>query len=129
MLIQQSSSMFKGNTSLMRVRMRAKVNKPLCQRNLLIYASWIHSSKMASCVCGWSSVTSTHSARHPAIQPKINHIVDLIIRYYHEVCGHSGLEHTLSLIRQRYWIINPRTAVRHIVNQCRQLPQMSSAHD
>ena len=60
----------------------------------------------------------SNSARHPTILPKPDHTVDLIIRHYHEVCGHSGLEYTLSLIRQHYWIINPRTAVRQVLNNC-----------
>ena len=60
----------------------------------------------------------SNSARHPTILPKSDHTVDLIIRHYHEVCGHSGLEYTLSLIRQHYWIINPRTAVRQVLNNC-----------
>lgn len=58
------------------------------------------------------------AARHPIILPKTDHIVDLIIRHYHELSGHSGLEHTLSLIREKFWIINPRSTVRSILNNC-----------
>ena len=55
---------------------------------------------------------------HPAILPKEHHIVDLIIRWFHETSQHSGREHVLSLTRQRYWIISGRQAVRHILNNC-----------
>lgn len=41
-------------------------------------------------------------AKHPATLPKNHHVSDLIIRHYHLVSGHSGAEHTLSLIRQKY---------------------------
>ncbi len=57
-------------------------------------------------------------AKHPVILPKNHHVVTLIVNYYHKLCGHSGLEYTLSLIRQRYWIINGRPTVRKVLNQC-----------
>ena len=47
--------------------------------------------------------------KHPAIIPKDNHISKLIARYYHSTKGHSGLRHTLSLIREKFWIIQARS--------------------
>lgn len=55
---------------------------------------------------------------HPVILPKKHHVVKLIIQYYHHVAGHSGLVYALSLTRQRYCIINRRSAVRSILNEC-----------
>ena len=57
-------------------------------------------------------------ARHPVILPKHHHVVTLITNHYHNLYGHSGLEYTLSLIQQKYWIINGRRTVRRILNQC-----------
>ena len=56
--------------------------------------------------------------RHPVILPKKHHVVDLIIRHYHLLSGHSGQEYVLSLIRKSFWIIKGRVAVRRVVNQC-----------
>ena len=56
--------------------------------------------------------------RHPVILPKKHHVVDLIIRHYHLLSGHSGQEYVLSLIRKSFWIIKGRVAVRRIVNRC-----------
>ena len=50
-------------------------------------------------------------ARHPVILPRKHHMVKLLIQYYHHLAGHSGLEYTLSLARQRYWIINRKSVV------------------
>ena len=36
-------------------------------------------------------------AKHPVILPKDHHISGLIIRHYHLISGHSGVEHTLSM--------------------------------
>ena len=56
--------------------------------------------------------------RHHEILPKKHHVVDLIVRHYHLLSGHSGQEYVLSLIRKSYWIIKGRVAVRRVVNWC-----------
>ncbi|KAL9951191.1 hypothetical protein ACROYT_G043811 [Oculina patagonica] len=67
--------------------------------------------------------------KHPVILPRKHHVVNLIINYYHRASGHSGVEYTLSLIRQQFWIIGARSSVRNILNTCfdcrrRQAPTM-----
>jgi hypothetical protein len=57
-------------------------------------------------------------AKHPAILPKRHHIVKLIVNHFHAASGHSGKEYTLALIRQRFWIINARSAVRQVIKAC-----------
>ena len=68
-------------------------------------------------------------AKHPVILPRKHHITKLIINHYHRASGHSGVEYTLSLIREKYWIVGARSNVRNIVNTCfscrrRQAPVM-----
>lgn len=57
-------------------------------------------------------------AKHPVLLPKDHHVSELIMRYYHKISGHSGLEHTLSLIRQKYWIVQVRVPLRRILSSC-----------
>ena len=57
-------------------------------------------------------------SKHPMILPKSHHVVTLIIRHYHQVSGHSGVEHVLSLIRERFWIIGARAVVRKSLRAC-----------
>ena len=57
-------------------------------------------------------------AKHQIILPNKHHVVDLIVRYYHLMSGHSGLEHVLSMIRGKFWILRARTAVRRAVIDC-----------
>ena len=57
-------------------------------------------------------------ARNPVILPKKAHVVDLLVRHYHARAGHSGREHVLSLIREKYWIIKGRMAVRRVLSSC-----------
>ena len=56
--------------------------------------------------------------KHPAILPKDHHISKLIVRYYHSTSDHSGLEHTLSLIREKFWVVHARTLLRRILSSC-----------
>ena len=57
-------------------------------------------------------------AKYPLVVPKIHHVVDLIVTYYHNMCGHSGREHTLALIRQRFWLVKGRSVVSRVIRQC-----------
>ena len=59
-----------------------------------------------------------NDSKYPAIPPKNHHIVDMIVRHYHHLSGHSGKEHVLVLIRERYWIIQARVAVRKVLSRC-----------
>ena len=56
--------------------------------------------------------------KHPIILPKGHYVAQLIIQYYHHPSGHSGIEYTLSLICQKYWIINARSTVRRVLEKC-----------
>ena len=45
-------------------------------------------------------------------------LINLLVRHYHVKAGHSGREHVLSLIREKYWIIKGRMAVRRVLSSC-----------
>ena len=57
-------------------------------------------------------------ARNPIILPKKSHVVDLIVRNCHEIFGHVGREHVLSLLREKFWLVGGRTTVRRVLNAC-----------
>ena len=57
-------------------------------------------------------------AKHPIILPTSHQVVRLIISYYHYTSGHSGTEHVLSMIREKFWIVKARAAVRKFLNAC-----------
>ena len=57
-------------------------------------------------------------ARNPIILPKKSHVVDLIVRNCHEIFGHVGREHVLSLLRETFWLVGGRTTVRRVLNAC-----------
>lgn len=59
------------------------------------------------------------NAKHPMILPRDDHVTTLVIRYVHEYnTGHSGREHVLSVVRQKYWIPRARPMVKRVLQQC-----------
>ena len=57
-------------------------------------------------------------AKHPAILPKDHHVSKLILRKIHQQAGHSGRNHMLSLLRQKYWIPCANSLSRKIISEC-----------
>lgn len=49
--------------------------------------------------------------KHPLILSKDQHISKLIIKDIHQLLGHSGRNHTLLVLRRKYWITNSNAAV------------------
>ncbi|XP_046560324.1 uncharacterized protein LOC124269353 [Haliotis rubra] len=57
-------------------------------------------------------------AKHQMILPKAHHVARLIGHHYDELLGHSGREHVLSQMRQRFWIISARATINEILRNC-----------
>ena len=53
--------------------------------------------------------TLSPESKNQIILPRDDHVSRLIIYHYHKACGHSGREHVLSRIRERFWITKGRT--------------------
>ena len=58
------------------------------------------------------------ASRNPVILPKSHYVSDIIIQEYHYASGHFGHEYVLSLIREKYWIIQARVPIKRIVRNC-----------
>lgn len=69
----------------------------------------------------------SENAKHPSILPKNHHVTDLIIRHYHLLSSHAGKEHVLSMLRERFWIVKARVAVRRLLGSCFDCRRRSAA--
>ena len=78
-------------------------------------------------LCGVRSKGQQVEDSQPVILPKDHHITYLLVKYYHEMHGHSGREYLVSMMRQRYWIPCLRTTVRRYLSQCRHCRRLFSA--
>lgn len=59
-----------------------------------------------------------YEQKHPAVLPPQHHLTNLIIRETHIRQGHSGVQGTLHVVRQAYWPINGRVAVKAAIRKC-----------
>jgi hypothetical protein len=60
-----------------------------------------------------------YNTRHPILLPKDHVVTRLIITDAHENLGHgSGVEHILTELRARFWIVKGRRTVRDFIGKC-----------
>ena len=60
----------------------------------------------------------SEESKHPIILPKDAHVSWLIIHQIQEDIGHSGRNHVLSRLLQKYWVIKSNSAVRRVISKC-----------
>ena len=60
--------------------------------------------------------------------PKYHRYTDLVIQYDHERAFHTGCAQTLSLIRQKFWILQGRAAVNRVLKRCAVCVVMKGDH-
>jgi transposase InsO family protein len=56
---------------------------------------------------------------HQIILPKNHIVVELLIKQCHEQSAHAGREHVLSVVREKFWVIGARKAVKKVLRECR----------
>ncbi|KAL9989341.1 hypothetical protein ACROYT_G003882 [Oculina patagonica] len=77
-----------------------------------------------------SNASISPEAMNPMILPKNHHITTILIRYVHERNGHCGVEKVLVLLREQFWVVKGRAAVKEVIGRCisckkRMAPRMS----
>lgn len=63
-----------------------------------------------------SKAALPEESKHPLILSKDQHISTIILRHVHQQVGHSGRNHTLSKLRNKFWITNSSSAVRKVMS-------------
>ena len=58
------------------------------------------------------------SARNPILLPAKHDFVPLVIKKVHASVKHCGLRDTLTTIRERFWILRGREAVKRVIKKC-----------
>lgn len=59
-----------------------------------------------------------YDIKHPIVLPTNHKFTQLIITYEHKRTLHSGTQCTLSHVRQKYWPLNGKSAVRYHIRKC-----------
>ena len=66
-----------------------------------------------------SEILANKDTKFPKLLTKQEPFTDLVIKDCHETLFHSGVSHTLSQIRQQYWILQGRRQVQKVIRRCR----------
>lgn len=61
----------------------------------------------------------SYESKHPILIPKNCEFTNQLIQETHESNYHVGVSHTLSLIRQKFWIPQGRTQVQKVLRRCK----------
>jgi len=59
-----------------------------------------------------------YERKHHVIIPYKHHVTDVIIKQCHESLGHMGQESVLSSLRETFWIVKGRSAIRRVIRTC-----------
>ena len=60
----------------------------------------------------------TANEKQPIILPYNSHFTKLVIQQAHESVLHSGIQATLNHLRQTYWLLKGRRAVKEVLHRC-----------
>ena len=112
LMVQVQASCFEeifkaqNNTPSENSRLR-NLNPVLCpETGLLRVGGRIHKSLLPE------------AEKHPIILPSHHYVVKLLILDLHKQELHAGVEHTLSIVRQKFWPMKGRSVVRQTLNGC-----------
>uniref|UniRef100_A0A2S2NV96 Integrase catalytic domain-containing protein n=1 Tax=Schizaphis graminum TaxID=13262 RepID=A0A2S2NV96_SCHGA len=60
----------------------------------------------------------TEDAKHPYLLPKESHVTSLLITAFHRKFLHAGPKLIIAMLRQEFWIVSSREAVRRVIFKC-----------
>ena len=64
------------------------------------------------------NATLSNNQKYPIILPKSHPVTDLVVMMHHEEQGHMGTSQVLASLNKEYWIINGRSVVNRVINNC-----------
>ena len=59
-----------------------------------------------------------YHSKHPIILPSASPVVDMYLRWRHEMLGHTGRDHVMTDVRQSYWILKCGTVIKKVLRGC-----------
>ncbi|GBN34828.1 hypothetical protein AVEN_61683-1, partial [Araneus ventricosus] len=98
---------------------RLKINKPIkTHSKLLALCPYLDGNEILRAGGRLRHAKLHENTKYPVILPKDHVVTDLIIRHYHLKYLHAGNQLVHSAIRQRYWILCARVAIKRIIWKC-----------
>ena len=64
------------------------------------------------------SLGNAFDAKHPIIMPHVSHLTNLIAKHCHEAVSHGGINMTMNLVAQRFWVVKCTSVIRRVIKDC-----------
>ncbi len=97
------------------LRNQSKTSPPANVRNLGLY---IDADGLSKSKGRLNNAPILPSEKRPILLPSKHYFTNLVIRQVHQEVMHSGINHTLSMFRERFWILRGRETVKRILKEC-----------
>ena len=82
------------------------------------FGTYLDDSHLIRCRGRINNANIAFTQKNPILLPAKHRFVDLLIKNFHERVKHNGVNDTLVALRENYWIICGRQAVKRIVRAC-----------
>lgn len=82
------------------------------------FALFLDEKQMLRCRGRINNSTLPLTNKNPILLPSSHPYVDLLIRHTHERVKHSAVNNTLTTLRERFWILKGRQAVKRVLKRC-----------
>ena len=97
------------------LRNQSKTSAPPNVRNLGLY---IDNDGLLRCKGRLHNAPVLEEAKRPMVLPSKHYFTELVIRQVHQDVKHSGISHTLSMLRERFWVLRGRETVKRVLRVC-----------
>ena len=94
--------------------------KPVGARPLLLeqFGLYFDKDKLLRCRGRVNNSQLSLSSKNPLLLLCRHPLVTLLIRHTHEVAKHSGVSQTLTLLREKYWVLKGCQVIRKFIRSC-----------
>ena len=82
------------------------------------FALFLDDEQILRCRGRINNSTLSLSTKNPVLLPSSHPYVDLLIRHTHERVKHSAVTNTLTTLREGFWILKGRQAVKRVLKRC-----------
>ena len=82
------------------------------------FALFFDENKVLRCRGRINNSTLPETNKNPILLPSSHPYVDLLIRHTHELVKQSAVSNTLTTLREKFWILKGRQAVKRVLKKC-----------
>ena len=92
--------------------------KTLPPPNVSQFGLYIETDGLMKCRGRVDNASIPETGKRPILLPAKHHFTDLVVQGIHRDVKHSGINHTFSTLRERFWVLRGRETVKRNLRKC-----------